>query len=48
MVKGRSATGILGRLAAGLTASDDINKAQTYQASNDNKQAIEHYEKVGL
>ena len=46
MVKGHNASGVLGRLAAGLTASDDINKAQSFQASNDNKQAIHHYEKV--
>ncbi|XP_067943822.1 tetratricopeptide repeat protein 28-like [Watersipora subatra] len=44
-VKGHNANLMMGRLAAGLTASDDINKAQTYQAADDNKNAIIYYEK---
>ncbi|KAF6035159.1 hypothetical protein EB796_006533 [Bugula neritina] len=45
VVKGQSASGVLGKLAAGLTASDDINKAQQFQAENDSVSAIKYYEK---
>lgn len=45
-MKGQSASGVLGKLAAGLTASDDINKAQQFQAENDSVSAIKYYEKV--
>ena len=45
-VKGGNQPGMLGKLAAGLTASEDINKAQQYQAEDNSLKAIEHYKNV--
>ena len=47
-VKGGNQPGMLGKLAAGLTASEDINKAQQYQAEDNSLKAIEHYKNVNI
>lgn len=46
MVRGSEQQGMLGKLAAGLTANEDIKRAQQYQAEDDSLKAIECYQKV--
>ena len=46
MAKDSDTSGKLEKLTARLSVSEDFEKAKTFQASKDHKNAVHHYEKV--
>ena len=46
MAEGTPASGMVEKLKAGLSVSDYLDQAQTFQACGDNEQAINYYMKV--